>query len=101
MVLHEFTVHFRGDYTPELRQTYSMLHGEDLDSWPDTETRTKVVIDLSKIIAFNDVEENDIHAGKTNVRLESDYQFLVCLPFSEFKKIIEDHYLTPIPSHAI
>lgn len=77
-----------------------MLHGEDRDSWPDTETRTKVVIDLSKIIAFNDVEENDIHAGKTNVRLESDYQFLVCLPFSEFK-IIEDHYLTPIPSHAI
>lgn len=78
-----------------------MLHGEDVNNWPDTDTRSRVTIDINRIIAFNEIEKGNEHEGKTNIRLDNDNIFLVCTPYDEFKKILQERYQVDIPSNAI
>lgn len=84
MRLEEFTAVFTQDYTEEQKRNYSMMYGDDKDQWPETESRARVTIDLYRVIAFNEIKEEN----RTTVYLETGGSYGIDMPYNQFKNLM-------------
>lgn len=88
MNLAEFICHWAGNYTPELEQTYSLLHGDDRSKWPTTDDSTPIVIDLDRVVRFNPHHDDD----KTTVELAGGQCHCLVITYKSFRQIMHAKY---------
>lgn len=97
MKLVQLTAKWNGNWTSEQRSSYSLLYGDDRESWPQTSDKSEIVIDLERVVRFNEGTEE----ATTCIQIGYGNSFIIDMPYEDFKNIIQDAMGVKIINYAI
>lgn len=96
MTLVEFVASWKGNYSKEQEESYTIMYGEDRSRWPETDDESPITIDLERVCRFNPHHDH----GKTTVEIAGGPSFSLCIEYSLFQKIISKNIGKAIMSYT-